>query len=103
MRQTSDDDNTMTNCPSLSHSAVVIVASSSPPRGGHFHTLAIKGQSDAFPPLCGAIRIVKRLELARRRGGVYIIMPRQLIVFNIIAPVHRGYNKNNKKAIVTAC
>jgi len=51
LRQTSDDDNTTTNRPSPSHLAVVVVASSSPPRGGHFHTLATKGQSTHSPPL----------------------------------------------------
>jgi hypothetical protein len=33
-----------------------------------------EGPVRRIPPLRGAIRIVKRLELARRRGGVYIIM-----------------------------
>ncbi len=35
-----------------------------------------KGPVRRIPPLRGAIRIVKRLELARQRGGVYIIMRR---------------------------
>jgi hypothetical protein len=54
----------MMNRPSPSHSAVVVVASSSPPRGGHFRVTpsahsSHEGPVDAFPPFVARFASLK--------------------------------------------
>jgi hypothetical protein len=51
----------MMNRPSPSHSAVVVVASSSPPRGGHFRVTpsahsSHEGPVVAFPPFVASLK-----------------------------------------------
>jgi hypothetical protein len=77
-----------TNRPSPSHSAVVLVASSSPPRAGHFRLLSLRRQ------WLSAGGGLSAGELARRRW----FYEKNATINHVIAPECGAYNKNNKKA-----